>query len=491
MRAPWTARATAWTYAGALAAVALAARVHYHREGTVLPVDDAYITLHNADVLRAGVDPILGVPALVGATSVAHTVLVAMVGAFVRGEPGAWFTAWIGVAAYVTGVLAIAVRQRLARWEAALLLAVALVVGEVPHQLLNGLETGLAMGALAWCLALAEGVDPRKPPVLQPVLCGVLPFLRPELAAATPLLLLTRWARLRRAGALGRDRVLRDLGLCALGALPWAALELAQLGTLVPSTVRAKRLFFAEGCLPWRIRRDWTVGNLRHFSALLGSLGRAAVVLPFVAAGRTLLVFGGVVIGAYVTQFPGALAHYEHRYLYVLLPFVVAAIAEARTHRWAAVRWAALLVAVVALDTNAPEVAARWRLHRLRVDFTRAELAGAAQWVRTALPRGARVMVHDVGYVAYAGEHPMVDLVGLKTPAAVTLHQRYTWAQCGAGRAEAVHRLALQTHPTHLLVLDSWDALYKIVEGLQARGWRVEPVRTGTRYLAYALTPPP
>jgi hypothetical protein len=155
------------------------------------------------------------------------------------------------------------------------------------------------------------------------------------------------------------------------------------------------------------------------------------------------------------------------------------------------VRGVALAIALVSLDLSAWQLGARWQLHRERCAFTRSELAAVATFVRTTLPRDARVLVHDVGYMAFAGERAMVDLVGLKTPPAVELHRRFTWATCGPARAEAVHRLALATRPTHLVVLDSWDAIYRIADGLRAHGWGVERIRPTGRYEVFALAPPP
>ena len=61
----------------------------------------------------------------------------------------------------------------------------------------------------------------------------------------------------------------------------------------------------------------------------------------------------------------------------------------------------------------------------------------------------------------------------------------------GLPLADAVHRLALETRPTHLVVLDSWDAIYRIADGLRAHGWRVDPVRPAGRYQVFSLAPPP
>lgn len=473
-----------------LALVAAAAVVHYRSEGTSLPVDDAYITLHNALVLRRGVDPELGVPAMVGATSPVHTALLALIGTAVRGEAAGWLGNWVGVAAYLTGVVALAARHRLSRWDALLLVALAAIVGDSPHQLMNGLETGLAMGALTWAIVLTEPTDAPASEAAQPVLCGLLPFLRPELSLAGAGLLALRWLRLRAGGALTARRALADVGLALAGAAPWIALNVTQLGALLPSTISAKRLFFAEGCLPPATRWEWAIGAVTRFLGTLGYLTRALPLLGLAAVGRVGVAVAVAMFVAYETQFPGALGHYEYRYLYALLPFVIATLAAARAHRSRWVRGAALLLIVVTIDTSVWTARARWTEHRQRCAFTRAELASVATFARTTLPRDARLMVHDVGYIAFAGQRRVVDLVGLKTPQAVALHRRFTFPTCGPGRAEAVHRLALQTRPTHLVVFDSWDAIYRIADGLRAHGWRLEPARPVARYLIYALTPP-
>ena len=48
--------------------------------GGAFPLDDAYITLHNARVLLTGSDPYYGTSPLTGATSGVHLALVAGVG---------------------------------------------------------------------------------------------------------------------------------------------------------------------------------------------------------------------------------------------------------------------------------------------------------------------------------------------------------------------------------------------------------------------------
>src|SRR5438093_1202447 len=68
-----------WIDAGACALVTIAifATIYYVNGGAAFPTDDAFINLHNAQVLRLGRDENYeGVPALAGATSGVQLVLL-------------------------------------------------------------------------------------------------------------------------------------------------------------------------------------------------------------------------------------------------------------------------------------------------------------------------------------------------------------------------------------------------------------------------------
>src|SRR4051812_43133259 len=68
-----------------------------------LPIDDAYITLHNARVLWIGADPNYGVGALVGATSPVPLAAVALLYPLL-GSGAAIAVSFIGAALYLVGV---------------------------------------------------------------------------------------------------------------------------------------------------------------------------------------------------------------------------------------------------------------------------------------------------------------------------------------------------------------------------------------------------
>jgi hypothetical protein len=181
------------------------------------PLDDAYITLHNAQVLREGVDPNYGVSPLIGATSSVHLLLVAALAGAVGLPWASAIVAWASIGLYLSGLLFVAQRCGLSALETAALLVAGACGGMAPYHLLNGLETGLAMAAIVWALALAAGPPTRA----LPALLGIFPFVRPELALlAAPLFARQTWTRWRS----GTPRAIAgDLVVLSLAAAPWLA----------------------------------------------------------------------------------------------------------------------------------------------------------------------------------------------------------------------------------------------------------------------------
>lgn len=459
--------------------------------------DDAYITLHNALALRRGVDPNFpGVPALVGATSGAHVLLVALLTTLASPLHALLLAGWIGAWLYALALGRLAAAARLG-WPTSILLTLfGLLVARTPHQLFNGLETGLAMAGVTFALAehVGETRDdaPAPPRAWLPLACGALPSLRPELAALSALLLgLRALRRLRaqpRADAL--RGVARDALLALAAAAPTALAYLATTGAPLPSTVSAKRHFFAEGCLPPSLKRLWVRWNFVALAGLAGYAWRGALLLPLSSVGRVGVAFGAALALSYYVAFPGALGHYEQRYMYVLVPFLAGGLAAALSDRRRIARAAALVLLIVGADESLWNLPARWTEHAATERFTREELDGVARWMRANLPRGATVLVHDVGYVSWATTFRLVDIVGLKSPGSLAPHRVHTWPTCGAGRGEAVARIARESRADHLVVLQRWDEIYRFVESLRARRWTVTPLRTEGAYRVFRIAPP-
>ena len=76
-------------------------------------------------------------------------------------------------------------------------------------------------------------------------------------------------------------------------------------------------------------------------------------------------------------------------------------------------------------------------------------------WARDGLPPGARIGVNDTGAIAYFGDHPTFDVVGLTTDG----EARY-WVAGQGSRFEHYEHLAGTGHlPTHFIVYPQWMAM--------------------------------
>ncbi len=374
------------------------------------PIDDAYITLSNAQGVLDGHDDNYGVSPLVGATSTVHLALVAALATIV---PLLWagaLAAWIAAAAYAAGLLLLAQRCSLTRAETLLLLAVGLFVGLTPPHLMNGLETGLAMALVTWALVLAMG----PPTPLLPVLLGLMPFVRPELAILAAILLAHQTCRRWFAGE--RLAILLDGATMTLAAAPWLSWMWMETGALVPQTAGAKRAFFAQESMPWDVKLQVVAYAVGQLFLHVGPLAVAMIGLRTRWVGRLALLFAAVMLALFAQQFPGGLNHNGQRYLYLFVPLLLAGFAFAlqaageSERRW--VRGLGLLSIAYAI-ASAP---ANLGTYASDIEFSRKEMAGVAEWVTENLPAGARIAVHDAGYIAFATDRTLIDVVGLKTP---------------------------------------------------------------------------
>lgn len=455
-------------------ALLLGATFHLTRPGEPLfPFDDSYITLHNAQTLLRGSDPnYSGVSALYGTTSLPHVVLVALALLALPPAHALLLTQWLAVWAYALGLLRLAFARGASLVFAGALLVAGLGAGLGVHQLFNGLETGLAMAGIVWSLALVSQPQPRRPVELG-LLLGTLPFIRPELIALSLPLGALAAQRLWRVS--GRRPALLFLACLALGALPWLLAFGVATHSLGPATVDAKQAFFAQGCAPESVKRLHAWRAVRQFGGEVGPwLCLGALLGLFSVPGRIGLGFIAVFLGAYYLRFPGALQHYEHRYLYVCVPLFAFGFVQAFAQRRRVVRLGATLVlGGVALAVLTQDVSSGIRQARGSRYFTATELAGLARWAEQNLDKDAPTAVHDAGYLAYATSLPLVDVVGLKTPDAVATHRRVTLPSCGARRAEAVLEV-LERHRARTLIL--YRGAFQLEPGLEHAAWKLERI---------------
>jgi hypothetical protein len=337
----------------------------------------------------------------------------------------------------------------------------------------NGLETSLALAGLAWCFVWAGDRSTHR----LALVCGVLPFIRPELGLCSVLMLAN--------AALDRPRRLSVwLGLAAAAALPWALPMWWQTGSVFPSSLQAKRAWFIQDCIPWSQRASIVSLGLAMWLGLSAGTLPGLVGLCRERTGRLALALIALTILGWLVLAPGLTDGYQ-RFRYQA-PLVAAltwgvSLLPRDQRRWA-LAWGAVASIAFGLQVTAVESAFRSGLRRDRTAVTTLLRSHGA----------SRVMVHDAGYLAYADAAPvLVDMVGLKTPSAAADHARWTAPSCGEDRWRALDATARATRPEYLLIWQSWDELYSVTEGLDRAGWKVTRVSdlNGTLWL-YRLSLP-
>ena len=456
----------------------------------VLPLDDAYITVHDAQalMLHGGHDPnYLGVSPLDGETSLVHLALVAW---FVPlgGQWASYLVSWLAILAYVLGVIRLARVFNLGRVGMGLIVAMAVTTGAMGYQLLNGLETGLAMATGVWLLALAIE---RRHLVGFGLLCGVAPFVRPELGVLALLLIgAVGWEQIRARDFHGLSRVL----IAALiGAAPWLLWSWFATGDILPATLSAKAAWFAEQGLPATTKRHYFWLAFWNFGRQIGPLLLIAPLLAAFLVGRVALLFGLIFYGVYFYRYSTELSFYFNRYQYILIPGLLLGLVWLIGRSSRLCRATGLLLASASLVFALVTFPGHWAAWTGSRNFTTAQLRPVAEWADAHIPTTSVVMVHDAGYIAYGTDLHLVDLVGLKTPAAVTLNKQYITKETDwSGRATALNRLARLEHVQYLIVLNGWDYDFGITRAFQDNGWSLKPLRTVSGpngYDVYAMTP--
>jgi len=421
--------------------------------------DDAYIALHSARVVLSRQDPVFGTAALVGATCPAYIALLSTILALgIRsGDTALRLANASAIVAYAAAVWYLGKVIDLSKGRRLSLVVIALGSGVVIFvNLTNGLETGWAIAILTFAIASAHAGNIAGVTIS----AALLPFLRPDLAPASVLVL--------SYGIRGRSRRQQVLALALAGivAAPWLIWTRIDTGSWITQTIRAKRLFFAEGCLPWLKKAEIGIEYSGIALAQTFPLGVGILALGRDRLGRVGLLAIGISLIAYVLEFPSALAHTSFRYqAAILIPWLCYGCALGFS-RIPTLVGASAAVAVIAAHATFP--------HDQDLEFAR-EVRATAEWADVQLPADAVLLVHDAGAISEFAHHRAVDLVGLKSPSSVDTHARWTRTSCLADRGTAIAAIARDSGASHLIALTGWDVFLR--PNLEAGGFVLTPIR--------------
>ena len=435
---------------------------------SAFPLDDAWIHLQFARNLAEGhgfsYNP--GVP-VAGSTAPLWT--LALAAAFRLDGTGPAPAKILGMAAALGAALV--TRSLVRRWTGSRALALAAgitaaVSGPIVWGALSGMEVALA-ALLVSAALLAHGACRDRATAL---LLGLAALTRPESLLLVPLVWLAGPVTARRTALLA----------AVLAALlgPWAAFNLLTAGTPLPATATAKVEGGLVGLLsgarepwslalygrPWQFELDW-VRWLASADVMLPLLLAPGLWGLWRSAGRRVGLPALVLVlhplgMAWLAPYrpPG---FQEGRYSTHLLPLAIAvafvgAEALSRLRRPAVdagepgrrrrglLRFvlAGALVAGAAASLPAAAVRYAWAVENIE-----AMQVHLGRWLADNTPSGAVLAVNDVGAIAYFSGRPIVDVMGLVTPAIIPYRRRGE-----AGVLEYLER----ARPAYLVVFPAW-----------------------------------
>jgi arabinofuranosyltransferase len=333
---------------------------------------------------------------------------------------------------------------------------------------LSGMEVSLA--ALLVTTALVLRAQDREGGAA--VALGLSALARPEAILLLPLFWLS--------GPLTWRRALGWLGPVAACLAPWAAFNLATIGSPLPGTAAAKIEGGLLGALSG-VREPLATTLLRrpgqYASEWVRWLWRVDALLPLLflpglgwlgrRAGRAALVPACVLLAhplamALLAPYRGP-GFQEGRYSIHLLPLalVVAIVPLAglrraaspvgtrplRSSRWltpARLRWAGALALLAGALTALPAAASRYAWAVQNIEAMQVHVA---HWVAEHTPASARLGLNDVGAIAYFSRREVIDVMGLVTPAILPYRRE---GETG------VLRYLEQACPDYLIVFPAW-----------------------------------
>jgi len=471
----------------------------YHRTANSigLPIDDGYISLHSAQVLHWGADPnFRNVAPLAGVTNAPYVLLLYLLLFFLPPITALHAATLLGILCYTLGLIALGRAFRLP-WPAILTLtALGSTAGFATYQLLNGVETGTAMGATVWIFALAKANTIRSRRAAA-ILCGTAPFLRPELVVlSAPVLLAMTWQEYieqdcgQKKLAQTTRSCLPLLILAAIAAAPWLLWYGISTGTVIPQSIAAKRLFYAEACATPAYRWMITRIGIRAVLTGIGFLALSLIFLLRSTMGKFALAFIPVFVFAYYKQLPAGFLFSRGRYAYILLPIFLLGLITGLADRSRWIQRAAYVLLGLSCLQTAKQFPETWAQFVHDRDTFYQSLTTVADWTNHHLPPNATVLIHDAGYISYATKFQLIDFVGLKTPSAIEVNRKLTYASCGAGRAQAISEIARESKSEYLIVGDEWDRGLGITSGLRDQHWGVKEIAPAGGYHVFQLTPP-
>ncbi|KAA9008033.1 hypothetical protein [Histidinibacterium aquaticum] len=467
----------AWALAGLLIAVVVglvALGAWSATGGPAFRLDDAYIVLNNAAAIVGGDASFPEVRPLHGSTSLLHTLAVFLLGLAMPPDAALFWLAWGAVLAQALAALFLARELQLSLAFGLGLAALTATAGDLIRVQVNGLETGWMVAAILWVLALAA-TRPTRPSVA--ILAGCLPFIRPELAILSIVLLAHGLWHIRSRSDRRAAMAFAGTFLAVTGAL--CLLQYWLAGTFLPVTGDAKKYFFETSVMPWDERAALSGTTLMRFAFFAGGPLLLALLVPKGTLARLAVAFALVATLALAVMHTAILPQNWMRYLYFVLPVAVFSLAMLRASDAPGSRRATMLILVAGLAFNIAASVPRLGDHLGVLAAKRSTLEQTSDWINRNLEPETPLLIHDIGYVSWATSQRLFDIVGLRSPEAVPINRALRYQRGAEGQADALEAMIDVSGSCTLLVSDGWNSIANFTGSLRGRGWSVLPHPAG------------
>lgn len=450
-------------------------------------LDDAYIVLNNADALWTEDLSFPNVPPFSASTSLLHTLATAALVAVFEPEIALLALAWAGLLAFGLGCYQIGRDFDLSPLSSVILAICAMTTGDVIQVHLNGLETGWMMAGIVWVLVLL-----RRPSALVPLtlMCAALPYIRPELFLLSAMAMSTLLFRSYRQREFRRAIIALVCFAALFGLL--LALQRYLSGELLPSTGEAKRHFFEGSKATMKSKLEFA--SIHSYYFLVFILGPATIGFFAIRGVSSLigLAFAVVLIISLAIAYPVIIDQNHYRYLYFLIPVAFGNIAAMASSGNLQMRRLAQLTVIASLGFNLFQLVTYGPRNLSTVIGKRVTLEETAEWIRSNLEPNEMLMLHDIGYMSFATDQLLFDLVGLKSPMAVRINRELRYHRGYDGLGSALAEMAKRSDACVLLVSTGWNQQGYLTIAMSDHGWSLtpHPAENPPGHEAYILTSP-
>ena len=456
--------------------------------------------------------------------------------------------ATISILLLILGLFILGKRYKLNNLVINLIILFSISSGVTTYQLLNGLETGMAMATIPWIVIALDEIEQGNKTYWGYVLVGIICYIRPELAALSFLFGLFIISEKPKGYLMG-------LFISLFSFISFSLVLYIASGNIITNTMSAKTYFLHEGCVNFKTKFFQSLRSIEFIKNDLGLFSLGFLLIVFAKKYRAILIsFMLVFLLAYIIKLPKILYANFGRYAYLMFPIAIigwfAFFNKINNTDYKKISlqsyflifvcfiYAGIYIYIYNFDIISHLVIALFcgfiSILGLKTKFRILQFGGLAisilfilsaifynfknqvgfiimqreatqenfevsQWIEKNSSPDEVILIHDAGLISEIGKNPLVDMVGLKTRFVVKVNKDTIYKECRVV-PKTISDIAKNTNAKYVIVTNKWDYSFKITDSLKKTGWSVERAdkeridishwTNDYHYMIYKITPP-